>query len=81
MTQRQPTAAEALFGHLPKGTPAVVQEGRRGTVADALYPRPQTKPPASTKRTVEPEVSLAQRCDENPQLEWLLGMCGLRRIR
>jgi hypothetical protein len=33
---RLPSAAAALYPHLKSGTPDVVQEGRRGSVADAM---------------------------------------------
>ena len=37
MAQREPSAAEALFPHLPRGTPDVVQQ-RTPNVADAMWP-------------------------------------------
>jgi hypothetical protein len=71
MADRAPSAAEALFGHLPKGTPDVVQQGRRGSVADAMYPRP--KPPLKNPY-LEPMT----------ETEWhdqLWALAGLRRKR
>jgi hypothetical protein len=81
---RSPTAAGALYPHLKSCTPDVVQRRQQGSVADAMYLHlkpPQPKPPPESNRYRESEVSLATRCDENPQLEWLLGMSGLRRKR
>jgi hypothetical protein len=42
MTQREPTAAQALWGHLRQGTPDPLQrsEGQRNeSVAQAMYPQ------------------------------------------
>jgi hypothetical protein len=48
MTQREPSAAAALYGHLKTGTPDVVQRKRDSvSVADAVYGHlrpPQPKP-------------------------------------
>jgi hypothetical protein len=79
---RPPTAAEALFPHLKSGTPDVVQQRRRGAVADAMYPHLKPPPPKPPKLIREStELSLAQRCNENPQLEALMAMSGIIRRR
>ena len=44
---REPTAAEALYGHLPQGTPSEVERKQpvhRNGLAEALYPRPKPAP-------------------------------------
>ena len=83
MPDRAPSAAQAMYGHLPSGTRDVAQQGRQpASVADAVYSH--LRPPAEAKpnrRQNTEEVSLAQRCDENPWLEHGLAMMGLRRIR
>ena len=40
----RPTAAEALFPHLPRQSDVVAKQDHKATVAEAMYPRPQTKP-------------------------------------
>jgi hypothetical protein len=50
MTQREPTAAEALFGHLPRAEPAERAQRRAAqSVAEAMFPKlapaPKPKPP------------------------------------
>jgi hypothetical protein len=50
MTQREPTAAEALFGHLPKAESAERPQRRAAqSIADAMFPalasQPKPKPP------------------------------------
>jgi hypothetical protein len=80
-----PSAAEALFPNLKTGTPSIVERlrERSPSIADAVYAHlrpPPPKPPAPN-RSREPEVSLAQACDEKPWLEHQLAMSGLRRIR
>jgi hypothetical protein len=48
MPDREPTAAEALFGHLPKAEPAERPQ-RNGSIAAAMFPsqpaQPKPKPP------------------------------------
>ena len=49
MAQREPSAAEALFPHLPRGTPDVVQRPERNeSVAAAMWPSLVPKPPPPT---------------------------------
>jgi len=72
MPDREPSAAEALFGHLKSGTPEIVQQRQQpASVADAMYPRPKPAPknPYLTPMT---------------ETEWrdqFFEMCGLRRKR
>jgi hypothetical protein len=83
MPDRTPSAAQAMYGHLPSGTPDIVQRQRPPSpVADAVYShlRPTLQPQPNRRQNTE-EVSLAQRCDENPWLEHGLAMMGLRRVR
>jgi len=37
MAQREPTAAQALFGHLPSAVPEPVKQ-RQPNIADAMFP-------------------------------------------
>jgi hypothetical protein len=47
----EPTAAAALWPNLPRGTPEPVQRSERNeSVAAAMYPRPQPKPPTNSDR-------------------------------
>jgi len=83
MANREPSAAAALYGHLPSGARDVAQRQRQpNSVADAMFGhlRPPAPKPQPANRYSE-ETTLAARCDENPQLEWLMGLCGLKRIR
>jgi hypothetical protein len=78
-----PSAAQSLYPHLKSGTPDVVQQRRQGSVADAMFPSlaPKPKPAPHRHRESTEEVSLAQRCDENPMLELMLAKSGLVRKR
>jgi hypothetical protein len=38
MTQREPTAAEALYGHLPHDAQRTVPRREHGSLARAMYP-------------------------------------------
>jgi hypothetical protein len=69
--RRPPTAAEALFPHLKSGTPDVVQQRQRGTIADAMYPRP--KPPLKNP--------YLEGMTETEWRDTLMAMVGLRRKR
>ena len=42
MTQREPTAAQALYGHL-RSSARELKAGPKPTLSEAMYPRP--KPP------------------------------------
>jgi hypothetical protein len=44
MAQPKPTAAEALFPHLP-GREEYVAKQQRPSLAEAMWPRPKPKPP------------------------------------
>jgi hypothetical protein len=79
MADRAPSAAQAMYGHLPSGARDVVQQGRQGTVAEALYPRPPAPKPAPNR--YRETTSLAARCDADPMFEAGLALMGLRRIR
>jgi hypothetical protein len=53
MAEQRPTAAQALYGHLPSGTPAIVERRREpASVGAALWPTlgPQPKPPTNWHR-------------------------------
>jgi hypothetical protein len=81
-----PSAAEALFPNLKTGTPSIVERlrDRNPSIADAVYAHlrpPPSSPPSAPKPYREPEVSLAQACDEKPWLEYGLALSGLRRIK
>jgi hypothetical protein len=78
---REPSAAQALYGHLKSGAREPVERRQGGSIADAMYPSLVPKPKAAPNSPREPEVSLAQRCDEDPWFEWRLAMGGLRRVR
>ena len=77
MPDHPKSAAASIYPHLKSGTPDIVQQREQPTLAQALYPPPKSAPPNRYRQSAD--VSLAQRCAENPQLEWLLGMCGIRR--
>ena len=38
MAQREPSAAQALYGHLPSASREPAQQRRQPTVADAMWP-------------------------------------------
>jgi hypothetical protein len=83
MTQGPRSAAASLYPHLPSAEPEPPpRQQRRGPrLADALYPSLAPKPQPAPNRYRESEVSLTQRCDENPWLEHGLAMSGLIRKR
>jgi hypothetical protein len=45
MTQREPTAAEALYGYLPSQKDNAAKQQQLGSLAEAMWPRPKPKPP------------------------------------
>jgi hypothetical protein len=45
MAQREPTAAEAIYGHLPSGSSTEVEQRRASSLGEAMWPRPKPKPP------------------------------------
>jgi hypothetical protein len=71
MVDRPRSAAASLYPNLPSGTPDVVQQGRRGSVADAMYPRP--KPP--------PKNPYLEPMTETEWRDQLWELAGLRRKR
>jgi len=71
MTQREPSAAQALFPNLKSGTPPVVERRSEPSIADALYPRP--KPPLKNPY-LEPMTETEWR-------DQLWALAGLRRKR
>lgn len=84
MRVRPPSAAVSLYPHLKTGTPDVVQQREFVSVADAMFPHLKPSVPKATpvvQAYREPEISLVQRCDENPWLEHGLAMSGLKRVR
>jgi hypothetical protein len=78
-SRSEPTAAQALYGHLPSAARPEVKQ-RPGSLAEALYPALAPKPSPAPKRHRE-EVPLATLCDADPWLEWRLAMVGIRRVR
>jgi hypothetical protein len=64
---REPTAAQALFGHLPSAAREPVKQSDR-TLAEAMYPRP------SQRRLSPDELREAWR-------ERMQELAGLRRRR
>jgi len=80
MAERK-SAAQAIWGNLPSGARPEVQQ-RRPSLAEALYPSLVPKPqPAPNRNRQNTDVSLAQRCDENPMFEMMLAKSGLVRKR
>jgi hypothetical protein len=46
MARREPTAAEAIYGHLPHQSDYVAKSEREASpLATSMYPRPKVKPP------------------------------------
>jgi hypothetical protein len=45
MAQHEPTAAEALYGHLPSQKDNAAKQQQRPSLAEAMWPRPKPKPP------------------------------------
>jgi hypothetical protein len=80
MPDRPRSAAASLYPHLKSGMAEPVQRQREpASVADAMFghlrpPTPQPKPNRAS-------TDLRTLCDQNPQLEWLMALCGLRRVR
>jgi hypothetical protein len=44
MAQREPTAAEAMYGHLTKQSGEVERPVHRNALAEAMYPGPKPAP-------------------------------------
>ena len=71
MAQREPTVAEALFGHLPSAVRPEVEQRYKPTTAQAMYPsQPSTQP----RRLSYDELREAWR-------DHMLALCGIRRKR
>jgi hypothetical protein len=83
VVDREPSAAQALYGHLKSGARDVVQRQREpNSVADAMFGH--LKPPApkpAPNRYRESIVNLAALADQDPWVEYQLGLMGLRRKR
>ena len=82
MTQREPSAAAALFPHLKAGTPDVVEPRQQpASVAAAMFPDlvPKPQPPAPNR--YRGSADLAQRCDGDPMFALMLARAGLVRRR
>jgi hypothetical protein len=72
MTQREPSAAQALYGHLKSGAREPLERRQSGgSIAEALYPRPK---PAPKNPYLEPMTEAEWR-------DQFFEMCGLRRKR
>ena len=71
MTQREPSAAQALYGHLKSGAREPVERRQGGGIAEALYPSP--KPPLRNPY-LEPMTETEWR-------DQLWELVGLRRTR
>jgi hypothetical protein len=67
MPNREPSAAQAMYSHLPSGTRDVVQGRQPASVADAMFPSlvPKPKSEPSHYRQQNTDQSLAARCDAN----------------
>jgi hypothetical protein len=57
MAPREPSAAQALYGHLPSAARPEVKQ-RPGTLGDALWPSLTPKPPPNWHRE---DIALIQR--------------------
>jgi len=77
MTQREPSAAAALFRHLKSATPTpdVVKRRAPASVADALYPTPQQPTP---QRSPESERLLRNLKELNARIDARLRREGKR---
>jgi hypothetical protein len=70
MTQPKPSAAQALYPHLARGTPDEVEQRRKpNSVAEAMWPRPQPQRPRESM------------FEEYPWTERMLAAGALRRVR
>ena len=69
---REPNAAQAIYGHLPQGTPDVAQrrDDPPASVAAAMYPRPQPQPINPYREILLRNLrELRQRIDERMRRE------------
>jgi hypothetical protein len=84
MAEQRPTsAAQSVYPHLKTGTPPVVEQRHAAaSAADAMFGhlRPP-RPAAPSTRYYDSTVSLAALADQDPWVEYQLGLMGLRRIR
>ena len=71
MAQPEPSAAQALYGHLPSASREPIERRQGGSIAEALYPRPE--PPLRN-----PYLTAMSEAEWRDQL-WALA--GLRRKR
>ena len=71
MADREPSAAQALYGHLKSGAREPVERRQDGSLAEAMYQRP--KPPLKNPY-LEPMTEQAWR-------DQLWALAGLRRKR
>jgi hypothetical protein len=80
-----PQPDKGIWPHLPSSSrPARAPASKEPLLAQAMFPNltPPPQPKPAPNRTLErTEVSLAQRCDENPWLEHQLALSGLVRKR
>ena len=74
MSQSEPSAAQALFGHLPSAARPEVEQRAKPTMAQSMYPGMPSLVPKP-----QPASNLAAACDENPWLEVMLRSVGIRR--
>ena len=86
MPQREPSAAQALYGHLPHDDGRMAdwatQRRARNDVAAAMFPSLVPKPKPEPERSHGTDtMSLAERADADPWLEYRLGLAGLKRRR
>jgi len=73
MAQRsEPSAAQALFGHLPSAVRAEVQQRHKPTTAQAMYPTMPSLAPKPERRWSQGELREAWR-------DHVMQLMGLRR--
>jgi hypothetical protein len=71
MAQREPSAAQALYGHLKSGAREPIERRQGGSIAEVMYPRP--KPPLRNPYLLP--------MTESEIHDQFFEMCGLRRKR
>jgi hypothetical protein len=75
MADHRPSAAQALYGHLPRGTPDVVERrARRDTIANEIFPSLAPRPQPPKNPYLEPMTETEWR-------DQLWELAGLRRKR
>ena len=73
-TRNEPSAAQALFGHLPSAVRPEVNQRHKPTTAQSLYPGMRSLAPKPQRRYTPDELKTAW-------FEWRMEMVGFRRKR